>query len=621
MCAACNVSHQLETGIASRRVTASQANEKIHNMSEQRTIAELLLELWRHIQPKRRTQLAGIGGLMLASTFAEIASIAAILPFLGAVSAPEKIFSSPWAAPLIQTLGLTEPVQLLFPLTMLFVAAALTSGATRVALLWGQTRLSFEIGADLGMEVYRRTLYQPYSVHVMRNSSQVISGIMNKAGSLVFIAILPVQNLISAVIILVSVMALLIAIEPMIAVSTFMGFGAIYAVIFLVTKKHLIRAGQRVTQGQDNVLKALQEGLGGIRDVLIDGTQEAYCRIFRDVDVPLRRASANTAIIGGAPRFVIEAVSLVLIGVMAYIMAGRPGGMETAVPILGALALGGQRILPLLQQMYHSLTSLRGGKALLQDALELLAQPLPSQSLIGEVLPIPFRKSIALSRLKFRYGTDSPWVIEGIDLEIARGSRIGLIGKTGSGKSTLLDILMGLLTPTQGSIFVDGVEINEINQQAWRARIAHVPQSIYLADTSIAENIAFGIRREVIDHHRLRHAAERAQVAETIESWEKGYDTFVGERGIRLSGGQRQRIGIARALYKNADVIILDEATSALDGDTEETVMGAINGLAKDLTIVMVAHRLTTLKSCDQIIELSDGTIRRIFTYPQLVES
>ena len=594
---------------------------KADDMLEQRTIAQLLLELWKHIQPKRRIQLAGVGGLMLAATFAELASIAAVLPFLGVISSPGKVFSSPWAALLIQNLGLTEPVQLQLPLTILFVFAALISGATRVALLWGQTRLSFKIGSDLGMEVYRRTLYQPYSVHVMRNSSEVISGIMSKAGSLAFISILPVQNLISAVIILVSVMALLIAIEPTVAVATFMGFGGIYAGIFFATKKHLIRAGQQVTQGCDNLLKALQEGLGGIRDVLIDGTQETYCRIFRDVDVPLRRASANVAIIGGAPRYVIEAVSMALIGVMAYIIAGRFGGMETALPILGALALGGQRVLPLLQQVYQSLTSLRAGKAQLHDALKLLVQPLPAQLLIGELSPVTFRTSVVMSRLKFRYGADLPWVLKGIDLEIARGSRIGVIGSTGCGKSTLLDILMGLLMPTQGAISVDGAEINESNQQAWRARIAHVPQSIYLADTSIAENIAFGMQREFIDHQRLREVAERAQIVAMIESWKNGYDTFVGERGIRLSGGQRQRIGIARALYKNADVIILDEATSALDGDTEETVMEAINGLAKDLTIVMVAHRLTTLKSCDQIIELEEGVIRRIGTYRQLVES
>ena len=594
---------------------------KADDMLEQRTIAQLLLELWKHIQPKRRIQLAGVGGLMLAATFAELASIAAVLPFLGVISSPGKVFSSPWAALLIQNLGLTEPVQLQLPLTILFVFAALISGATRVALLWGQTRLSFKIGSDLGMEVYRRTLYQPYSVHVMRNSSEVISGIMSKAGSLAFISILPVQNLISAVIILVSVMALLIAIEPTVAVATCMGFGGIYAGIFFATKKHLIRAGQQVTQGCDNLLKALQEGLGGIRDVLIDGTQETYCRIFRDVDVPLRRASANVAIIGGAPRYVIEAVSMALIGVMAYIIAGRFGGMETALPILGALALGGQRVLPLLQQVYQSLTSLRAGKAQLHDALKLLVQPLPAQLLIGELSPVTFRTSVVMSRLKFRYGADLPWVLKGIDLEIARGSRIGVIGSTGCGKSTLLDILMGLLMPTQGAISVDGAEINESNQQAWRARIAHVPQSIYLADTSIAENIAFGMQREFIDHQRLREVAERAQIVAMIESWKNGYDTFVGERGIRLSGGQRQRIGIARALYKNADVIILDEATSALDGDTEETVMEAINGLAKDLTIVMVAHRLTTLKSCDQIIELEEGVIRRIGTYRQLVES
>jgi ATP-binding cassette subfamily B protein len=386
-----------------------------------------------------------------------------------------------------------------------------------------------------------------------------------------------------------------------------------------LTKQQLTLDGQRVTHEQNQLLKALQEGLGGIRDVLIDGTQETYIRVFRDADVPLRRSSANIAIIGGAPRYVVEALGMLLIGTMAYAMAGRPGGMQAAVPVLGALALGAQRILPLLQQVYHSLTSLRGGKALLSDALELLAQPMPAKTPAFAAAPLPFRRSITLNQLHFRYGKELPCILNGVDLEIPRGCRLGLVGTTGSGKSTLLDILMGLIPPTDGTLAVDGVVIDETNQRAWQARIAHVPQSIYLADSSIAENIAFGIPQEEIDFARVREAAARAQIAASIESWKDGYDTFVGERGVRLSGGQRQRIGIARALYKNAEVIIFDEATSALDGGTEDALMTAIDGLDKDLTLVMVAHRLTTLRGCDRIIKMSDGRIDLAENYQQLV--
>ncbi len=558
---------------------------------------------------------------MAVSTFAELVSIGAVLPFLGALAAPEKVFASPWAAPLIRALDLSTPGQLLLPLMVLFGLAALLSGVARVALLWGQTRLSFAIGADLGTDVYRRTLYQPYSVHAFRNSSEIVAGIMNKAGGLVFTTILPVLNMVSAILILGSVMVLLLAVDPVISLVAFAGFGGLYAGIARLTRKQLFRDGRRITVEQSNVIKALQEGLGGIRDVLLDGTQETYVRIFRAADLPLRRASANIAIIGGAPRYLIEAFGMLLIGGIAYLAVGRPGGIAEAIPVLGALALGAQRILPLLQQIYNSLTLLRGGKATLVDSLELLSQPLPDREVAGAVSPLPFRKTIALRDLCFQYDPEAPWVLQSINLEIPRGCRLGLIGATGSGKSTLLDILMGLLVPTGGSLTVDGVVVNDGNKRAWQAHIAHVPQSIYLADATIAENIAFGIPRQAIDMARVKQAAARAQIAATIESWKAAYETRVGERGIRLSGGQRQRIGIARALYKNADVIILDEATSALDGDTERAVMTAVDGLDKDLTIIMVAHRLSTLRNCDRIVEIDAGIVRNIGTYQQLTQA
>jgi len=361
--------------------------------------------------------------------------------------------------------------------------------------------------------------------------------------------------------------------------------------------------------------------LGGIRDVLIDGLQEIYCRIYHHADSQLRRALANIAIMGGAPRPVIEAFGLVFIGWLAYAMSNGTESMTSAIPILGALAMAAQRLLPLVQQGYAGWTSVQGGQASLLDVLDLLEQPLPRYSTLAPAAPISFREQITLHDLHFRYGSHGPWVLCGIDLQITRGSRMGLMGTTGSGKSTLLDVLMGLLTPTSGAFRIDGVEVDEINHRAWQAHIAHVPQTIYLADATIAENIALGVTPAEIDYARVKQAAQRAQIARTIESWPDGYETFVGERGIRLSGGQRQRIGIARALYKKADVLVFDEATSALDAETELAVMAAMEAFDPDLTILIVAHRLSTLRNCTQVVELAHGQIARIGSYEELVKN
>jgi ATP-binding cassette subfamily B protein len=235
------------------------------------------------------------------------------------------------------------------------------------------------------------------------------------------------------------------------------------------------------------------------------------------------------------------------------------------------------------------------------------------------VQPITFERDIKLNNLSFQYAKQSPMVLKGVDITIAKGSRVGFIGSTGSGKSTLVDVAMSLLQPTQGTLDIDGQAITPANQRAWHAHLAHVPQSIFLADSSIAENIAFGVPRALIDMQRVQLAAQQAQIAKTIEGWQDGYETFVGERGVRLSGGQRQRIGIARALYKQANVIIFDEATSALDNATEREVMQAIDSLGSELTVLIVAHRLSTLKHCTHIVELSQGQVVRQGGYDEIV--
>ncbi|PJC02866.1 MAG: ABC transporter ATP-binding protein, partial [Gallionellales bacterium CG_4_9_14_0_8_um_filter_59_50] len=389
--------------------------------------------------------------------------------------------------------------------------------------------------------------------------------------------------------------------------------------IIRLTRKKLLTDSQCMARESVQVIKSLQEGLGGIRDVLIDGSQATYCQVYRNADLRLRRAQGNSAFISASPRYGMEALGMLLIAALAYSLAQQADGIAKAIPILGALALGAQRLLPVLQQAYGSWAGIQSGQAALQDTLNLLDQPLPSYADQPAAEPLSFKHTISLKQLAFRYSPQTPYVLEQINLTIAKGSRVGFIGTTGSGKSTLLDIVMGLLQPTDGTLEIDGQAVTTSNNRAWQAHIAHVPQAIFLADSAIEENIAFGVPPNQIDHERVRQAAQQAQIADIIETWPKQYQTFVGERGIRLSGGQRQRIGIARALYKQADVIIFDEATSALDNETEQAVMQAIEGLNEDLTILIIAHRLTTLKNCTQIVELSECGIKRTGSYQDIV--
>lgn len=588
-------------------------------MQSTHAITQLLARLWHCISPRRRGQFGLLLVLMILASFAEIISIGAVLPFLGVLTVPWRVFEHPAAQPFIRNMGFTSAGQLLLPLTITFGLAALMAGAMRLLLLWASTRLSFATGADLSISIYRRTLYQPYAVHVARNSSEVINGISGKANGVIYNIIVPALTLISASVMLIAILIALLFVDPVIALTAFGGFGLIYGTIIWITRNRKIINSQRIARESTQVIKALQEGLGGIRDVLIDGSQATYCHIYRNADLPLRRAQGNNQFVSQSPRYGMEALGMLLIAALAYTLSQQSDGIARAIPVLGALALGAQRLLPVMQQAYAAWSSIQGNQASLQDTLDLLDQPLPDYADQPAAKPLPFQQRISLKKLSFRYSPKTPWVLNNLDLCITKGSRVGFVGKTGSGKSTLLDIVMGLLQPTEGSLEIDGQSITQGNYRAWQAHIAHVPQAIFLADSTIEENIAFGVPRDQIDHERVLQAARQAQVAEIIESWPQRYQTFVGERGIRISGGQRQRIGIARALYKQADVIIFDEATSALDEETEQDVMRAIEGLSESLTILIIAHRLTTLKNCTQIVELGNGGVLRICGYQTLI--
>ena len=569
----------------------------------------IIKNLWYHLSNDRRKQFRLLLALMIIASITEIVSIGAVLPFLGALAAPEQFFQYPFIQPLIQTLELTAPSQLILPLTVIFIISVLIAGVVRLALLYLMTKLSYETGADLSIDIYQRTLYQDYSIHVSRNSSEIINSIITKTSGATAV-IQSVLYLISSFFLLIGIMIVLVAINIEVALSAFIGFGLIYWLIIYHNKEKLKKNSQIIATRSTQIIKVLQEGLGGIRDVLIDGSQQFYCKLYRDADLSLRRASRDNVFISQSPRYVMEAVGMTLIALIAYVLTQQESGISTAIPTLGALALGAQRMLPVLQQAYGSYSTIKGLRSSFEDVLNLLNQSLPGYVNQTVHTPMLFNKEIEIRKLAFRYSKNERWVLRDVNLKFTKGMRIGFIGETGSGKSTLLDIVMGLLEPTKGELLIDQWPVNRKNRREWQMNIAHVPQNIYLSDNTIAENIAFGISKDKIDYQRVKKVAKQAQISEIIEQWSEGYQTFVGEQGVRLSGGQRQRIGIARALYKKSSVLIFDEATSSLDSVTESQVMKAIDGLGKEITILIIAHRVTTLKGCDRIVKLDrDNTI------------
>lgn len=572
----------------------------------------LFSSFWVHISKKRRRQLVLIILLMFIASFAELFSLGSVVPFLAILVSPERFFNREFAKPFINFFNLASPNELLLPITIIFCITALCTSVIRLWLLRITTSLSFNIGSDLSLNIYRRTLYQSYDIHYSRNSSDIIDGISNKTNNIIYNGLIPLLTIVSSIFIVLPIVIALIIFEPQIALGTFIGIGLIYTLIINVTKKKLLINGKIIAKESINVIKSLQEGLGGIRDVLIYGTQERYCEEYRKSDQSYRQAQGSSFYLSQNPRYIMEGLAMILLALLAYFLVNQNEGASKFIPVLGVMALGAQRLLPILQQAYAAWASIRSGEASLHGALELLNQPLPFHANEECNSQIKFLNSIEIEQLGFKYFKDSPFVLRNINIEIIKGSRIGIIGETGSGKSTFLDLIIGLLQPSEGRIKVDGCQITTKNIREWQSQIAYVSQSIFLTDGTIEENIAFGVPKEKIKHELVLEAAQNAKISSVIETWPQKYQTIVGERGVRISGGQIQRIGIARALYRKADILILDEATSALDATTEQAVMAGIEELSSDLTIFIIAHRLSTLKSCSTIIEIGDGTIKNI---------
>ncbi len=577
-------------------------------------------KLWIHLSSRRKKQFFVLLVLIILSAFAEIISLGAVLPFLAVITAPETIFGEPYIQPLTSFLGIETPEQIILPITFIFISASLLAAFMRIFVLWFSTKLSYGTGADISVEAYRKTLYQPYTVHVSRNSSEVVSSIMTKINSATGTLNLTLA-FIASTIIAVAIIVALLSIDPFIAISSSIFFGICYFIISLFTRPKLQVNSKSINLSTSGSQKILQEGLGGVRDILLDGTQKIYIDKFNQQQRIMRSSQGQNFFLGGSPRFAMESLGMILIALLSLLLLSGSNEANEFIPILGAMALGAQRLIPAMQQIYIGWTGIAGHKESVIAFIDLLDQSTDETQYKVSHSPLPLIKEIKFDSLYFKYKDDEKWLIEDFNLTIPRGKKIGIAGYTGSGKSTLIDILMGLLIPSRGSILIDGAKIENQRIFEWQKSISHVPQSIFLADMTIAENIAFGVDRELISIDKIDKVVRYAQLEEFINKCPDKYNTLVGEQGIRLSGGQRQRIGIARALYKKSEVLILDEATSALDNLTEIKIMDSIEELSNDLTVFIIAHRISTIKNCDTIVVLDDGKLSAQGSYEDLVNN
>jgi len=594
---------------------------KIFDKKRQRHF-RLIQRLWLHLEKKWRKKFVLLLSLMIIVAFAEVLTIGAVLPFLAALTNPVSLFEHELAQPFIQVMGISSAGELLLPLTLLFIVLTIVAAILRMTLIWANSIFAYSSGGDLGIEIYRKILHQPYLQHTLKNSSEVVNGILIKTNAVTQHTILPILVIISGLFMITSVLIAFVIINPSIALIVYGTFGLVYFLVIKTMSGLLLRNGRYIAEESTKIIKTLQESLGGIREVIIDSSQDAHVRTFRKSIELLKKSQGNNEVFGQSPRYLVEAIGMLAIVISAYYLVSQNNSLPgEIIAVFGVIALAAQRLLPVVQQVYYAWTNILSSKQSLSDSLDLLDVGQSAINMKNVEKYIKFEKEICLKDATFSYSKKGDAILNGIDLTIFKGEKVGIIGETGSGKSTLVDLIMSLFPPTEGGILIDKKRLNQENMKSWQANIAHVPQKVYLIDGSVSENIAYGIEKDDINLNLVKKAAKQALADDFILKLPEKYETKVGEDGVLLSGGQRQRIGIARALYKESEVIILDEATSALDNQTERKIMNSINLLDRKKTILIIAHRLTTLKECSKIIKIKNGRVEKIMTYDEVINN
>lgn len=583
-----------------------------------------LQELYRLLTRSQRRQLLRLQGLIILMALAEIASVVSIGPFMALVGDLSRLEEENWLAMVYRASGINTPTSFLTLLGILVLVVLTFAALFSMYTTWRLSLYSAQVGAELSNRLYRYYLHQPWLFHVGENSSRLINKVSLEAQRTTLRIIGPCLQANARLVMVALMMLAIFLYNPLVAIAGTLIFLFAYLLLYKTVRRLLLSHGRRVSRAQAKRFKLMTEGFGGIKDLLLLHRQDNFTERFDKASQSVARGMGVTQGLSDAPRYAIELVafgSVVLL--VLYLLNLYQGNLGAILPALSIYALAGFKMLPAFQKIYSSVSHIRGNLAAYESIRDDL---LASQEPTSEVGMLPQEPShlvpeqaIELEDIRFHYPGKVEPALDGLTLTIPANRLVGLVGASGSGKSTTVDLLLGLIRPDQGRMLIDGVPLTDANLLYWQASVGFVPQHIFLADASILENVAFGIAPERIDRPRALEALRLAQLQDLLDQLPQGADSQIGEQGVQLSGGQRQRIGIARALYQRVQVLVFDEATSALDGITERRIMEDIHRFVGRMTVVLVAHRLATVKACDVIYLLEAGRVVDTGTYEELV--
>lgn len=584
----------------------------------------ILKKLLALLTPPERKRAGVLMGMILVMAFLDMLGVASILPFMAVLANPELMQTNAvlnTALTAGRHIGIQTTEQFLFALGVLVFVLLVTSLAFKALTTYAQTRFVLMREYSIGKRLVEGYLHQPYSWFLNRHSVDLGKNILSEVQTVIGDGMRPFMALMAQSAVVLALLILLLVVDPPLALSVGAVLGLAYVGIFAVMSGWLKRLGQACIYANQERFTAVSEAFGAAKEVKVGGLEQAYIQRFTKPAEIYAKGKATAQVIAQLPRFALEAIAFGgMLLVMLYLMT-KSGSFAAALPIIALYAFAGYRLMPALQTIYGAFTQLRFSgpalDALYKDLISLRA----ANAQHGHLTPLRLTQGIRLQQVSYRYPNAPDPALKGIDITILAHSTVGFVGATGSGKTTTVDIILGLLEPQEGHLRIDGQPITAANRRQWQRAIGYVPQHIYLADDRVDVNIAFGVHAKHIDQQAVERAAKIANLHEfVVNELPQGYATRVGERGVRLSGGQRQRIGIARALYHNPQVLILDEATSALDNLTEQAVMEAVNNLGHDMTIILIAHRLSTVRQCHQIYLLGRGEVKACGTFDELLE-